>query len=123
MNAGERNYVFVTVGAGDVFAAIRSLINLVAAKGIPLRPHLAQLCSAWLDAYIFHDEYEHLRRVIEGFSMTNYIQASAIRRLPVPPKPRPPLAVTDKLRTRRLPAVRSAAAAQFDSDEIATWPC
>jgi hypothetical protein len=108
MNIGERNYVFVTIGAGDTFAAIRSLINLVGGKRIPLHPHLVQLCSAWLDAYTFHDEYEHLRRVIEGLSMTNPIQASAIRRLPVPPKPLPLLAVTDKLRTRRLPAVRSA---------------
>jgi hypothetical protein len=97
MNAGERNFVFVSVGAGDTFAAIRSLINLVAAKRIPLRPHLMQLCATWLDAYALHDAHEHLRRVIEDFLMPNTIQASiAIRRLSTPPKPPPLLAVTGK---------------------------
>jgi hypothetical protein len=88
MNAGERNYVFATVGAGDTFAAIRSLINLVAAKRIPLHPQLMQLCRTWLNAYIFHDEHEHLRRVIEDFVAASTIQAStAIRRPSTPPKP------------------------------------
>jgi len=82
LNARERNYVFVTVGAGDTFAAIRSLINLVAAKCIPLRPHLVQLCTRWLDSYVLHEEYGHLRRLIEGFLMPDTIQAStAISRL------------------------------------------
>jgi len=97
MNAGERNYVFVTVGAGDTFAAIRSLINLVAAKRIPLRPHLIQLCTTWLDAYTLHDAHEHLRRLIEDFVMPNTIQAStSIRRLSTPSKSVPLLAVTGK---------------------------
>jgi hypothetical protein len=97
MNAGERNFVFVAVGAGDTFAAIRSLINLVAAKRIPLRPHLVQLCATWLDAYTFHDAHEQLRRVFEDFVMPTSIQAStAIRRLSTPPKPLPLLAVTGK---------------------------
>jgi hypothetical protein len=97
MNAGERNFVFVTVGAGDTFAAIRNLINLIAAKRIPLHPHLMQLCTTWLDAYAFHDAHEHLRRVIEDFLMPTSIQAStAIRRLSTPPKPLPLLAVTGK---------------------------
>lgn len=97
MNAGERNFVFVAVGAGDTFAAIRSIINLVAAKHIPLRPHLVQLCRTWLDAYRFHDEHEHLRRVIEDFLMPSAIQAYVtMGRLPTPPNPRPPLAVSGK---------------------------
>ena len=97
MNAGERNFVFVTVGAGDTFAAISSLINLVAAKRIPLRPQLTQLCAMWLEGYTFHDAYEHLRRVIGDFAMPNAIQASAaIRRLSTPPKPLPLLAVTGR---------------------------
>jgi hypothetical protein len=97
MTAGERNFVFVTVGAGDTFTANRSLINLVAAKRIPLRRHLVQLCNTWLDAYRFHDAYEHLSRVIERFLMPTTIQASgAIRRLPAAPKPVPLLAVTGR---------------------------
>jgi hypothetical protein len=97
MNAGERNFVFVTVGAGDTFAAIRSLINLVAAKRIPLRPHLMQLCATWLDAYTFHDAHEQLRRVIEDFLMPTSMAAStAMRQLSPPPKSVPLLAVTGK---------------------------
>ena len=97
MNAGERNFVFVTVGAGDTFAAISSLINLVAAKRIPLRPQLTQLCAMWLEGYTFHDAHEHLRRVIEDLLIPNTIQASmAITRLSIPPKPLALLAVTGR---------------------------
>lgn len=106
MDAGERNFVFVTVGAGDTFAAISSLINLIAAKRIPLRPQLTWLCAMWLEGYTFHDAHEHLRRVIGDFAIPNAIQAStAIRRLSAPPKPRPLPAVTGRKPTKRLPAV------------------
>jgi hypothetical protein len=101
MNAGERNYVFVTVGAGDTFAAVRSLINLVGAKRIPLHPHLVQLCAAWLRGYAFHDEHEDLRGVVEDVLRPNTIQVfPATRRLSTP-KPPPLLTVRSKLRTRR----------------------
>jgi hypothetical protein len=87
MNAGERNYAFVAVGAGDTFAAICSLINLVAVKRIPLRPRLVQLCTTWLVCYASHADYGHLRRLLEGFSMPDTIQASAaIGRLTTSPK-------------------------------------
>jgi hypothetical protein len=101
MNTGERNYVFVTVGAGDTFAAVRSLINLVGAKRIPLHPHLVQLCAAWLRGYAFHDEHENLRGVVEDVLRPNTIQVlPATRRLSTP-KPPPLLTVRSKLRTRR----------------------
>lgn len=90
MNAGERNFAFVTLGAGDTFAALRSLINLVAAKRIPLRPQLTQLCAMWIEGYAFHDAHEQLHRVIANFAKPNDIQASAAtRRLSIPPKPLP----------------------------------
>jgi hypothetical protein len=100
MNAGERNYVFVTIGAGDTFTAIRSLINLVGAKRIPLHPHLVQLCAAWLRGYAFHDEYENLRRVVEDALSPNTLPVSPVTRRV--PKPRPPrlLTVRNKLGTR-----------------------
>jgi len=102
MNTRERNYIFVTIGAGDTFAAIRSLINLVGGKRIPLHPHLVQLCATWLHGYAFHDEHEHLRGVVENVLRPNSIQASpATRRLATPPKPVPLLTVRSKLRTRR----------------------
>jgi len=105
MNAGERNYIFVTIGAGDTFAAIRSLINLIGGKRIPLRTPLVLQCSMWLDAYAFHDEYEDLRRVINSFGMPKSIQVAAIRRLSTPPKPVPLLTVRSKLRTSGLDPV------------------
>jgi hypothetical protein len=110
LNARERNYVFVTVGAGDTFAAIRSLINLIAAKHIPLRPHLVQLCTTWLDAYALHEEYEHLRRLVEGFLTPDAIQAATTTsRASATSKRKAPRSVTSAPRTRRLPAQRSAA--------------
>jgi hypothetical protein len=110
LNARERNYVFVTVGAGDTFAAIRQLLKVVAAKRIPLRLHLVRLCTTWLDSYAMHAEYEQLRRLIEGFLMPDAIQAStAISRVAKTPKRRPLLTVTRQLPTRRLPARRPGA--------------
>jgi hypothetical protein len=82
MTAGERNYAVVTLAAGDSFAAMRQLLRLVATKRIPLPPHLVQLCTRWLDAYLFHEEYEHLRGLIEGFLMPQAIQASLVIRGP-----------------------------------------
>jgi hypothetical protein len=45
LNRLERNYAFVTTGAGDTFAAIHRLLTLLAAKGIPLSPNLVRLCG------------------------------------------------------------------------------
>ena len=100
MSAGERNYVFVAIGAGDTFTAIRSLINLIGAKRIPLNPQLVQLCAAWLRGYAFHDEHENLRRVVEAALRPNTLPVSPVTRRV--PKPRPPrlLTVRNKLGTR-----------------------
>jgi len=78
MSAGERNYAVVTLAAGDSFAAMRQLLRLVATKHIPLRPHIVQMCTRWLDAYVFHEEYEDLRGLIEGFLVPQAIQASLV---------------------------------------------
>jgi hypothetical protein len=100
MNAGERNYVFVAIGAGDTFTAIRSLINLIGAKRIPLHPHLVQLCAAWLRGYAFHDEHENLRGVIEDALSPNTLPTSPVTRRVR--KPRAPRLLTgrNKLGTR-----------------------
>lgn len=83
MSAGECNYAVVTLGAGDSYAAIRQLLKLSAVKQIPLRPRLVQLCTAWLDAYVFHEEYDELRGLIQGCLMPQTIHAAlAIRRPP-----------------------------------------
>jgi hypothetical protein len=66
MSALERNYVFVAIGAGDNFAAIRQLLKIVAAKHIMLRPDLLKRCAVWLDTYVGHREERYLRRLIGG---------------------------------------------------------
>jgi hypothetical protein len=109
LTIAERNYVFVTVGAGDTFPAILTLIKIVAAKQIPLRWHLVQQCATWLDAYNVHNEYEHVRHIIDSFVVLTSIQAAtAIRPGPAVPKTPSPLAVTAKYRARRRPATRAA---------------
>ena len=104
MNTRERNYAFVTVGAGDTFAAIRHLLNVVDVKRISLQPSLLQLCSTWLDAYALHGEHEHLRRIIQGLAIRGMRQSStSIRRLSKAPK-------TPRLLTvSRTPPARSPA--------------
>jgi hypothetical protein len=64
LSADERSGVFVIIGAGDTFAAIRILLKLVVVKQIPLRADLLQRCSNWLDPYAHHQEEQELRRLI-----------------------------------------------------------
>ena len=94
LNRLDRNYAFVTAGAGDTFAAIHHLLKLIAAKGIPLQPSLVQLCVIWLDSYAFHDEEPYLRRLIEGFLLPDAIRglsAACLNPLLTAPKRTVPL--------------------------------
>lgn len=75
LNVVERNYAVVTTGACDTFAAIDHLLKLIAVKGIPLPPWLLQPCVTWLDSHAFHDEEQHLRRLIEGFLLPDAVRA------------------------------------------------
>ena len=72
MNALDRNYVFVAIGAGDNFAAIRQVLKLVAAKKVTLRPDLLKRCAVWLDAYVGHRDEHYLRWLVgEPFRSTH----------------------------------------------------
>lgn len=75
LNVLERNYAFVTIGAGDTFAAIHHLLKLVAVKRIPLPTRLVQLCVTWVDSYAFHEEEQSLRRIAEGFLLPGAVRA------------------------------------------------
>jgi xanthosine utilization system XapX-like protein len=89
LNVGERNYIFVAIGAGDLFAAIRALIKWVVLKRIPVPPDLALRCASWLDAYVGHEDEKSLRRLIEDFVFPVVIQACATlraNRLPTTPR-------------------------------------
>jgi hypothetical protein len=91
LNAVERNAVFVAIGAGDTFAAIRGLLRSVEIKRIPLGLDLLQQCRMWLRGYGGHDDERYLRRLIEEPPIPYVIAAPAtIRaaRVPATPKPR-----------------------------------
>lgn len=78
LSALERNYTFVSLGAGDTFAAVHHLLGLIAAKRIPLQAHLVMLCRTWLGTYVGHEEYEHLRGLVEGFTIPATVRTSAV---------------------------------------------
>jgi hypothetical protein len=77
LSAVERQNVFVAIGAGYSFAAVRQLLKWVAIKRICLRPDLVQRCTTWLQAYVGHDDQRHLRRLVEDFVIPCSIQVSA----------------------------------------------
>ena len=83
LNARECNDVFVVIGAGDTFAAIRRLFKLVVAKQIPLHAELVRRCSAWLDAYSSHEEEQHLRRLVARFLIGYSAQRSTATQIGV----------------------------------------
>jgi hypothetical protein len=67
LSAVERNDVFMAIGAGDTFTAIRQLFSWVASKGIPVGLDLVECCTTWLHAYAGHEDERYLRRLIESF--------------------------------------------------------
>ena len=91
LNAVERNAVFVAIGAGDTFAAIRGLLRSVEIKRIPLGLELLEQCRMWLRGYGGHDDERHLRRLIEE-PLTPYVigarETMRVTRVPTMPKPR-----------------------------------
>jgi hypothetical protein len=91
LDAVERDAVFVAIGAGDTFAAIRGLLRSVEIKRIPLGLDLLQQCRTWLRGYGGHDDERHLRRLIEEPLIPYVIGAREtmrITRVPAMPKPR-----------------------------------
>lgn len=89
LDGRERNHVFVSVGAGDSFTAIRILIKLIADKQIPLPTWLVQLCARWLDAYVLHEDHQRLHvligalgvidpAIVRSFGCTKYPSDQAI---------------------------------------------
>jgi hypothetical protein len=67
LSAVERYDVFMAIGAGETFAAIRQLFSCVAIKGIPVGLDLVERCTTWLHAYAGHEDERYLRRLIENF--------------------------------------------------------
>jgi hypothetical protein len=77
----ERVRIFVSIGAGETFAAIRHLCELVATKEISLRRELARHCTTWLHAYVGHEDAGHLRHLIEDYLVPYSIHGPALARI------------------------------------------
>ena len=108
LTAVERDHIFVTLGAGDTFLAIRLLLKLITAKHIPLQLDLAQRCTGWLNSYALHEEQENLRRLIDRLMIGEFAQGpTAISRRSSTPRRGVRLAVTKEYRAGRLPAQRA----------------
>jgi hypothetical protein len=91
LNAVERNAVFVAIGAGETFAAIRELLRSIEIKRIPLGLDLLMQCRTWLRGYGGHDDERHLRRLIEEPLIPCVLgarQTMPVTRVPTMPKPR-----------------------------------
>lgn len=86
----ERNAVFVAIGSGETFAAIRGLLRTIETKRIPLEPDLLQKCRTWLRGYGGHQDERHLRSLIEERSIPGATAARTTKRatrIPIRPKP------------------------------------
>jgi hypothetical protein len=91
LNTVELDYIFVAIGAGDSFTAIRTLLKWVAVKRITVAADLARQRVSWLVAYIGHEEENYLRRLIEDFLFPFAVQSwatSRVNKLPTTPRPR-----------------------------------
>jgi hypothetical protein len=106
LSAVERDAVFVAIGAGETFAAIRQLFRSVEIKQIPLRPDLLHHCRTWLHGYFGHEDERYLRRLIE--------------------EPLIPYAITPPATTRasRMPATpTSATPSSMAPTQVGERPC
>jgi hypothetical protein len=64
LSAVERDRVFVSIGAGETFAAIRHLCRLAAVERIPLRSDLVQQCATWLHAYAGREDAGYIHQYL-----------------------------------------------------------
>jgi hypothetical protein len=61
----ERNDIFVALGAGDTFSAMRRLLKLVAVKKIRIGPQLVRQCISWLEGHV-QQNGEYFRHLVES---------------------------------------------------------
>ena len=60
----HRNEIFVAIGVGDAFTAIRRALNVISYADCSIERLIATRLSVWLDAYIGHADEPELRRLI-----------------------------------------------------------
>jgi hypothetical protein len=64
LTAIERNDVYVAIGGGETFSAIRCLITAVVRARQALPRDLLMKFEKWLDAYVRNDDEPHVRKLI-----------------------------------------------------------
>jgi hypothetical protein len=74
----QRHVVFVTIGAGDTFAAIRMLMKSVAFREIPVRSELIRWCRSWLGTYAGHEEAHYLHDLVEELTVQSSLPDAAL---------------------------------------------
>jgi hypothetical protein len=84
----DRDNIFVIIGAGETFAAMRILLELVANKRIAVPTELMRRCTAWLTTYARHEEEQHLRGLIAR--CTQSIRTQPAQRAVANPRPNTP---------------------------------
>ena len=97
LSAVECNHVFMAIGAGEPFAAIRGLLKSAVIKRIALQPDLMQPCTTWLHAYGGHNDERYLQSLIEAYLVPHSIPVPTtvrINRLPTTAKFRQLVALT-----------------------------
>jgi hypothetical protein len=77
LGAVELNAIYVAIGAGETFEAIRKLIKSVAVKHIPVKRDLELGCLSWLQGYVGHEDEGSIRRHIDDFVAPNSLQIPA----------------------------------------------
>lgn len=77
LSVRDRSHVFVAVGAGDTFHAIRILLKLASLKGIPMPVELIQRCVSWLNGYGLGEDAQNLRQLVVGASTLDAANSTA----------------------------------------------
>lgn len=68
ITARDRDELYTTIGAGDSYAAISTLLETIAGAGVLVPPRLVSQLGAWLDAYTHHDDAARLHELLNALN-------------------------------------------------------
>ena len=82
LDATERDNLYVAIGAGETFSAVKLLMHAVVGNGVALRAETIIRLLAWLDGYRDHPDERGLRRLIAQVNIDTDYHTPAPTRLP-----------------------------------------
>lgn len=62
----DRDQLYATIGSGDSYRAIDTVLQTMLAASWPLSPELIAKVTNWLDAYTHSDEAPRLRELLDA---------------------------------------------------------